>query len=74
VETVLIVLSSGVVVIGKPVSRIQGLGSVRGRGIELANARVFQGGKQVASAGSLQLEGGAIASIGSRGVLGGTRG
>jgi hypothetical protein len=68
VDSIAIVLANGVVIIGKPKSAVSGLGNVRGRGIELASARLFQGGRQVASVGSVQVDGSSIVSIGSRGV------
>ena len=69
-DSIAVVLANGVVIIGKPTSSVSGLSSIRGRGIELASARLFQGGRQVASVGSVQVDGSSIVSIGSRGVSG----
>jgi hypothetical protein len=70
VDLIAVVLSNGVVAIGKPLNLVPSLGSVRGRGVELAGVRLFQGGRQVATVGSVTIDGSAIVSIGSRGVTG----
>jgi hypothetical protein len=69
-DSIAVVLSNGVVAIGKPLNQVPNLGSVRGRGVDLAGVRLFQGGRQVATVGSLAIDGSAIVSIGSRGVSG----
>lgn len=67
-DQVVIILQSGVVVVGKPLDGVATGASYRGRRLEVANATIYQGGNKTATAGHLEIDGGAIASVGDRGV------
>lgn len=69
-EKIAVVLTSGVVIVGRPVGDYNQGGSLRGRHVELANATIFQAGKKTTTAGHVEIDGGTVAAIGDRGVTG----
>lgn len=67
-EKIAVILTSGVVIVGRPIAGFSGGASFHGRRIELANATVFQAGMKTTTAGHIEIDGGTVAAIGNQGV------